>query len=432
MNSSLITHLLENNTEHNNFFILKLVSFLLAIIVPVTVMMKIGGLTSPFLSLSNIVKVVAASAVILLFLRQLLIKYGKHSWSKWLVITSIFAVFMMFRSAAHAAIEVHTILYLTIILSIFYFDYQLVIYATILCILGDYIFVLFFPFSIPKGGGTAEQFIRYLNYSWVGIAGAIGTHTMRQLLHLASELKYTNDRLQEDIEKEKELEQILKDFIASASHELKSPLSIIQSYAEAVKDGVNPAKQEQYLDTIIKEVSYMGKLITDMLDLSQLEKGYAHLEHQEFDLYQLILKTIQRFQNHLEQKHLLLITENQVSHPIVKADYSKIEICLTNFITNAIRNTPQNKKIKITLQEKNHEIITFIENEGSHLEEEELNKIWLPFYRRDKSRSKEYGGTGLGLAITRNILNLHHSHHGVYNTPTGVAFFFTLPQATKE
>lgn len=432
MNSSLISHLLENNTQHNNFFILKLVSFLLAIIVPVTVLMKIGGLTSPYLSLSNIVKVVIASAIILLLLHRILVKYGKHDWSKWLVITSAFSIFMMFRAAAHAAIEVHTILYLSIILSIFYFDYLLVIYATILCIAGDYIFVLFFPSSIPSGGVPAEQFIRYLNYSWVGIAGAIGTYTMRQLLQLASELKYTNDRLQEDIEKEKELEGILKDFIAAASHELKSPLSIIQSYAEAVKDGVNPAKQEQYLNTIIQETSYMGKLISDMLDLSRLEKGYTHLEYQEFDLYQLAIKTVHRFQSYLENKKLMLEAENNASYPIVKADYGKIEICLANFITNAIQNTPEKGKIKITLQEKEGEILFIVENEGSHLEEEELHKIWLPFYRKDKSRSKEYGGTGLGLAITRNILDLHGSRYGAYNTSLGVAFFFSLPQALKE
>ncbi|SHG69382.1 Histidine kinase-, DNA gyrase B-, and HSP90-like ATPase [Thermosyntropha lipolytica DSM 11003] len=429
MNNSLISHLLEDNTQHHNFFILKLVSFLLAVIVPVTILMKISGLTTPNLSLTNIVKVVTASALILLFLRSILKVYGKHNASKWLVITSIFSIFMMFRTAAYAALEVHTILYLTIILSIFYFDYRLVIYATFLCIAGDYVFSLFFPQSIPTGGSAAEQFIRYLNYTWAGMAGSMGTYTMRQLLHLASELKYTNDRLQEDIEKEKKLEQILKDFIAAASHELKSPLGIIQSYAEALRDGLKPNKQEQYLNTIINETSYMGKLVNDMLDLSRLENGYAEITKQEFDIYQLTAKIIQRWQSWIEEKNLQCQIINQTAYPRVIGDYSKIEICLTNFITNALQNTPPGQKITIHIQEEEKHILWAIENEGSHLAEKDLQKVWLPFYRTDKSHSKEYRGTGLGLAITQNILNLHKSHYGVKNTSKGVCFYFSLPQA---
>ncbi len=429
MDNSIITRLLENNTAHNNQRVLQTIFILLFLIVPVTLFMKLQGWTSSGISIHSILIVSLYSTLVLMFLYLILKRYGKHSWSKWLVMLAIWSIFLSFRSIAYHAVETHALMYLIIILSVFYFDYKLVLFATFLCIAGDYMLLLRYPASIPSGGAILGQGIRYLNYLWSGLAAALGTRAIHQLLHLSTQLKSANDLLQQDIQNERRLERVRKEFIAAVSHELKSPLSIVQGYAEAVRDGLKPHKQEEYMDIIIDETKNMGELISNMLDLSQLENGYIRLRQQAFAIDALCEEILRRLQKILEEKNLQIMINKKGHSLMVWGDSSKIELCLLNLITNAIQHSSPAGCIMISLTENQSELGFSIENEGPPIAEDELNRIWLPFYRTEKSRSKAFGGTGLGLTISSKILDLHQSHYGVENTECGVRFYFWLQKA---
>lgn len=432
MNNTMIARLLEYNTAHNNQRVMQATFFLLILIIPVTVFMKLQGWTTSGLTIQSILIVTLYGTVVLLLLNLVLKRYGKNAWTKWLVMVAIWSIFLSFRSSAYHAGETHALMYLIIILSIFYFDYKLVLFATFLCIFGDYLLLLRYPHSMPPGGTILGQGIRYLNYLWSGLAAALGTRAMHQLLHVSTELKSANDLLQQDIENERRMEQVRKEFIAAVSHELKSPLSIVQGYAEAVKDGVKPHKQAEYMDTIIDETRNMGELISNMLDLSQLENGYIKLNQHAFAIDDLADEILHRLQKILEEKKLNVVIQKRGSSLQVWGDRAKIELCMLNLISNAIQHTPAAGTITIAFQERDQQVEFSVENVGTPIGEADLAKIWLPFYRTEKSRSKEFGGTGLGLTITAKILDLHQGQYGVENTDNGVRFYFCLQKAASQ
>ncbi|WP_242217917.1 cell wall metabolism sensor histidine kinase WalK [Bacillus cereus group sp. BfR-BA-01380] len=234
---------------------------------------------------------------------------------------------------------------------------------------------------------------------------------------------YINN-LQQDIEKEKQLEHTRKEFIAGVSHELKTPLSIMTSCMSILKDGVASHKKDYYFKAMETEVNKMNLLIVDMLELAKLESGTYKMEMRPF----LINKTIEHICEHLsfEIKNKQLNVQTSLSEIEVLANPHRIEQVITNFITNAIRYTPENERIIISAEEESTCVKICIENKGSHIPEEQLSKIWERFYRGDTSRQRSTGGTGLGLAISKNILDLHGVQYGASNTKDGVLFFFYL------
>ncbi|MCY6957432.1 HAMP domain-containing sensor histidine kinase [Clostridium brassicae] len=239
-------------------------------------------------------------------------------------------------------------------------------------------------------------------------------------------LKLANEKLQQDIDKERELENMRKEFVADASHELKTPISLIKGYSEGIKDGIAKGnKQDNYLDIIIDECDKMNILVNEMLDLSKLEFGKIGLNIETFYLDYLIEKILNKHIDLIEQKNIILEIDI-LKNLLVFGDEFRIEGVITNFLTNAISYTSENHIIKITTYRFSNEIMVEFENEGEHIANEELSRIWEKFYRIEKSRDKKLGGTGLGLAICKNILSLHKSNFGVENTQTGVKFFFTL------
>jgi two-component system sensor histidine kinase VanS len=242
-----------------------------------------------------------------------------------------------------------------------------------------------------------------------------------------NELKTANDQLKGDIEKEKQLEKMTKEFIASVSHELKTPISLIEGYAEGLKDGIPKGDDvAYYLDVIIDESKNMNSLVCDMMDLSQLESGNFKLNITEFNLSELINSVYKKYLNSINDRHLKLKISSTMKNIVVYGDPSRIEEVMNNLISNAIRHTPINKIITITIKTEDDKILVELENEGSFIGSEDLDRIWDKFYKVDKSGNKHFGGTGLGLSIVKNILFLHKSDFGVSNTTTGVCFYFTL------
>ena len=231
-------------------------------------------------------------------------------------------------------------------------------------------------------------------------------------------------QLERDIEKEKKLESTRKEFISGVSHELKTPLSIMKSCISILKDGVAEHKKEYYFQAMEKEVDKMNMLILDMLELAKFESGTYKMKMDTFYIDAVIEEICEQLTVEIGKKELHVY--KHISPAQVIANQHRIEQVIVNFITNAIRYTPNKEDIIISTIDESNRIKICIENKGVHIEEEQLDKIWDRFYRIDTARQRSKGGTGLGLAISKNILELHKAEYGVTNTQDGVLFYFYL------
>lgn len=244
-------------------------------------------------------------------------------------------------------------------------------------------------------------------------------------------LKEANAKLELDIERERKLEKMRKEFVAAVSHELKTPITLIDGYAVGLKDNIFEGEdKDYYLDIIIDEAEKMGNLVSDMLDLSHLESGSFKLSKEKFNLTELIKITLNKYEPIIDEKKVKVET-NLLDEVLVFADWHRIEQILTNYITNALRHVEDNGSIFIKTIEEENDISIEIENTGSNIPEEDLLKVWDRFYKVDKSRNRRLGGTGIGLSIVKNILMLHNYSFGARNTSLGVAFYFKVPKNTK-
>ncbi|EMY5505925.1 HAMP domain-containing sensor histidine kinase [Bacillus sp. FSL L8-0642] len=243
---------------------------------------------------------------------------------------------------------------------------------------------------------------------------------------LSNKLHSHIGQLEQDIEKERKLENTRKEFISGVSHELKTPLSIMKSCISILKDGVAEHKKEYYFQAMEREVDKMDTLILDMLELAKFESGTYKMKKDLFYIDSVIEDICEYLSVDIEKKELRV--HKNICSVEVMANQSRIEQVIVNFITNAIRYTPNKEDIMISTIDEQDRIKVCIENKGTHIEEEQLDKIWDRFYRVDAARHRSQGGTGLGLAISKNILELHDAEYGAENTEEGVLFYFYLPK----
>jgi len=259
--------------------------------------------------------------------------------------------------------------------------------------------------------------------------GALATslNLLSENLNVAlTSLKDANIKLEQDIEKEKKLTEMRKDFVAAVSHELKTPITLIEGYTLALNDDVLEGAEKQYfIDVIMDESKKMNSLVSDMLDLSQLESGNFKLTKEDFFLNELLKSVTKKFSSILKEKKIELEI-NYIQNIKVNADWNRIEQVMTNYMTNAIRHTKDGGFITVTMINIEDAICVEVENSGNKIEISETNKIWDNFYKIDKSRTRMLGGTGLGLSIVKNIMLLHGGSYGVENTEIGVKFYFIL------
>lgn len=238
-------------------------------------------------------------------------------------------------------------------------------------------------------------------------------------------LQGANEQLKQEIEKERRLENLRKEFVSGVSHELKTPLGIIRGFAEGVRDDVFE-DTTYYLDVIIEETEKMDALVVDMLELSKLESTNFEIERKSFNLIKLIEFVVNKFEYSLKEKKLEVVTKRHTNHEICFADEFRIEQVLVNYLSNAIRHSKRHEKIKIDITQNKKRLLIQVENVGESIPEEKIEKVWNRFYRVEASRNKSDGGTGLGLAIVRNIIELHQTDFGAENTADGVRFYFTV------
>lgn len=194
--------------------------------------------------------------------------------------------------------------------------------------------------------------------------------------------------------------QSLNTLISSISHEVKTPLSLIQAYTIGIQDDLDDGT---YTDIILEQVKYTSDMVDYLIKLSKIQKSEVHKE--EFDLKDLLLKVISQYNITLSNKNLTLKTDFHLAEQtIVEEDVSQMEIVFNNLISNAIKYGEENV-IKVTLANDIHSTLKFsISNKTTRLKEEHIPYIWDPFYVIEESRNKEISGTGLGLPIVAEIL----------------------------
>jgi len=248
-----------------------------------------------------------------------------------------------------------------------------------------------------------------------------------QLDKSISELQAANQKLQEDIEHERKIDEMRKQFISNVSHELKTPIALIQGYAEGLKLNIVEDEENKnfYCDVITDEAAKMNKMVRQLLDLSQIEAGYFPLERSVFDISSLVQEVIAKFDLIFKEEQILLKTD-RVEHILVDADRSRIEQILINFLNNAIDHVNERKQIEIRVEPVDEKVRISVANTGAPIPDESLSKIFVSFYKVDKARTRAYGGTGLGLSIVRAIMELHQNGYGAQNTPDGVEFWVEL------
>ena len=233
------------------------------------------------------------------------------------------------------------------------------------------------------------------------------SHNINQM---SQQLKTTIQQLNDEIEYVKKLEGMRKEFIANFTHEIKTPLSIINGYIELIEAGKDDLKKQQYLSAIHQEIEHINQLIMAMLDLSRLESGKVELYKEDIDLEDLLMSIVETFAPILKKKHIHVVLEDEFPH--IQGDFKELKIVFQNFMSNAIKHTPQDGHIYLNYE---NGILKF-ENEGHHLSDEQITKIWDTYVSGDRH------GTGLGLAICRAILDLHGFSYCVINSEKGVQF----------
>ncbi len=243
------------------------------------------------------------------------------------------------------------------------------------------------------------------------------------------ELREANRQLQKDIEEKIQIDELRKEFIANVSHELKTPIALIQGYAEGLVEGMaeDQENRDYYCEVIMDEAGKMNRMVKQLLTLTALEFGREELSLEPFDLKELIDGVTSASNLVLKQKEIRLEVDCK-EHLMVNADEFKMEEVVTNYLNNAMNHAEGEKLIRITAEKEadgSRVRVTFF-NTGNPIPEEDLPNLWTKFYKVDKARTRAYGGSGIGLSIVKAIMESHHQEYGVENRENGVAFWFTL------
>lgn len=248
-----------------------------------------------------------------------------------------------------------------------------------------------------------------------------------------AELKGANNELRRDIEKKEKIDEMRRDFLSNVSHELKTPIALIQGYAEGLMENISEDKESQdfYCEVIADEANKMNQMVKKLLNLNNLEFGSSPVEFENFDLVSVTKSVINSFQIVLEQKKV----ELKLSFPesaYVWADEYWVEEVLTNYVSNALNHIKPPGILKIEMENGDGILRINVINTGDNIPEEDIDKIWIKFYKVDKARTREYGGSGIGLSIVKAIMESMNQKYGVENIPGGVKFWFELDTGEKN
>ncbi|MCR4842509.1 MAG: HAMP domain-containing histidine kinase [Eubacterium sp.] len=246
------------------------------------------------------------------------------------------------------------------------------------------------------------------------------------------ELKTANNEMKLDLDRKEQIEMMRTDFLSNVSHELKTPIALIQGYAEGLKESVSDdaESREFYCDVIMDEADKMNRMVKKLLTLNQLEFGANEITMERFDLTALISSVVSSMSIMLERDSITVDFDS--ARPVyVWADEYKVEEVLTNYMSNAIHHIGGASRIEIKLDQKEKTVRVGVFNTGTPIPDEDLARLWEKFYKVDKSHSRQYGGSGIGLSIVKAIMEAFHQDYGVLNHEDGVEFWFELDTDTS-
>jgi two-component system sensor histidine kinase VanS len=244
------------------------------------------------------------------------------------------------------------------------------------------------------------------------------------------ELQKNNIELEKDIEEKSKIDEMRKQFISDVSHELKTPIALIQGYAEGLIENVNSDEESRkfYAEVILDETNKMDKLVKQLLELMKLEYGKREFDNEKFNINELINEVLRKCSVMINEKNIKVYFENK--EPIyVYADEFYMDQIITNYLTNAIKHAEEvekETKIEIKVEKVSNKIRVSVFNTGENIPEEDLQRIWGRFYKLDSSRNRQDGGSGIGLALVKAIMNNYQNEYGVENKKNGVEFYFDM------
>ena len=265
------------------------------------------------------------------------------------------------------------------------------------------------------------------SHNEIGVLGENMNRLSSKLEENICRLKSANLELQKDVEARRSADERRAEFLANVSHELKTPIALIQGYAEGLKEGVieDQESRDYYCDVIMDETRKMNRLVKMLISLNQVESGQDIMRMERFDMDELIRNCIESFTLLCEQKGISVFYESRPGR-FVWADEYQVEEVLRNYLSNALNHCGGKMEIAIRLEEQGERLRIGVFNSGEPIPEESLPRLWEKFYKVDKARTREYGGSGLGLSIVKAIMDSLHQEYGVRNFEDGVEFWFTL------
>ena len=246
------------------------------------------------------------------------------------------------------------------------------------------------------------------------------------------QLRNTNIELEKDIEEKSQIDEMRKSFISDVSHELKTPIALIQGYSEGLIENVNSDDESRkyYAEVILDEATKMDKLVKQLLDLMNLEYGKKEFNNKEFDIIELENEILRKSQVMIEKENIEIEVQNNATINVFADDFY-IEQVFTNYITNAIKySTEINGKKKIIIKNEiksdENKVRVTVFNTGETLSEEDISRMWNRFYKLDESRNRDKGGNGIGLSLVKAIMNNYGNDYGAKNVAGGIEFYFEV------
>ena len=310
----------------------------------------------------------------------------------------------------------------------------------IIGVIAAYIFSSYITKPIQQLSDIAERMsnldfdVKYhgKDKSEIGVLGNSMNNMSKKLEENISQLKSANKELQRDIDRKVKMEEVRTEFLSNVSHELKTPIALIQGYAEGLKEGISddPESMDFYCDVIIDEAGKMNNMVKKLLTLNQIEFGNNQVNMERFDITEMIRNMVESSKILVEKQGVKIIFDEPETH--VWADEFMIEEVVNNYLSNARNHVTDDGIIKVSYCRHGNDVRIKVFNTGEHIPQEDIDKLWVKFYKVDKARTREYGGSGIGLSIVEATMKAHGKDYGVANVEGGVEFYFDVESADSE
>jgi len=221
-----------------------------------------------------------------------------------------------------------------------------------------------------------------------------------------------------------------ENFIAGASHELKTPVGLVRGYAEAIQLGLysSEAERDELAAVILKEADHLDRLVRDLAQIAAVGDSGRTVVFVDGDLFRALSDAVARFELAARERGVSIALEGRGPLP-ARFDPDRLVQILDNLLSNALRHTPERGVVAVRTRAEADSIRFEVENSGDPIPDRHLPNLFEPFYRTDSSRSRKGGGAGLGLALVKSLVAAHGGDCGAVNTSTGVSFWVVLPRA---